>query len=109
MNCSVSRSLYGVFKSILVLGAATIAVAFVSDTLVSSITPLVTQFGWTQLFIGIIIVAIVGNAAEHTSAIQAAVRNHMDLAFNIAIGSATQIVMFVAPLLVLLSRCLAIQ
>ena len=93
-------------KSIMVLAIATVAVALVSDTLVSSITPLVTYFGWTQLFIGVIIIAIVGNAAEHTSAIQAALRNHMDLTLGITIGSATQIVMFVAPVLILLSLAL---
>jgi Ca2+:H+ antiporter len=97
---------WSIARSLLVLGAATIAVSFVSDTLVGSIPPLVTQFGWTQLFIGVVVVAIVGNAAEHTSAIQAAIRNHMDLALGITIGSATQIVMFVAPALVLISLLL---
>jgi Ca2+:H+ antiporter len=90
-------------RSLLVLTAATIAIALVSDTFVNSITNVVTTLGWTQLFIGVIVVAIVGNAAEHMSAIQAAVRNHMDLALGITIGSATQIVMFVAPILCLLS------
>ena len=97
---------WSITRSIVVLAAATIAVAFVSDTLVNSITPLITSFGFTQLFIGVIIVAIVGNAAEHVSAIQAALRNHMELAIGITIGSATQIVMFVAPVLVLLSLIL---
>ncbi len=92
-----------IIKSLAVLAAATIAVSFVSDTLVASIEPVVAYFGWTQLFIGIIIIAIVGNAAEHVSAIQAALRNHLDLTLSITIGSATQIVMFVAPLLVLAS------
>jgi Ca2+:H+ antiporter len=100
------RPANSVTKNILILAAATIAIAFVSDTLVGSITPLVTNFGWTQLFIGVIVVAIVGNAAEHVSAIQAALRNQMDLAIGITIGSATQIVMFVAPVLVLLSLVL---
>ena len=98
-----SAPTWSISKSLLVLGVATIAVALVSDTLVGSIEPIVTYFGWTQLFIGIIIIAIVGNAAEHTSAIQAALRDHMDLTLSITIGSATQIVMFVAPLLVLVS------
>ncbi len=97
---------WSIKKSIIVLGASTVAVSFVSDTLVTAITPLVTSFGWTQLFIGVIIVAIVGNAAEHVSAVRAALRNHMDLAIGITIGSATQIVMFVAPVLVLLSLIL---
>jgi Ca2+:H+ antiporter len=63
----------------------------------------VAYFGWTQLFIGIIVIAIVGNAAEHVSAIQAAFRNHLDLTLSITLGSATQIVMLVAPILVLAS------
>ena len=91
------------YKSLVVLGGATIAVSLLSDTLVGSIMPVVGYFGWTQLFIGIIIIAIVGNAAEHVSAIQAAMRNHLDLTLSITIGSATQIVMFVAPILVLTS------
>ncbi len=94
---------WSISKSIFILAAATIAVALVSDTLVNSITPLIASFGFTQLFIGVIIIAIVGNAAEHATAIQAAIKNHMELAIGITIGSATQIVMFVAPVLVLLS------
>jgi Ca2+:H+ antiporter len=98
---AIGMPVWGVARSILVLAIATIAVSFMSDLLVSSIPPLTATLGWTQLFIGVIVVAIVGNAAEHTSAIQAALRNHMDLALSITIGSATQIVMFVAPMLVL--------
>jgi Ca2+:H+ antiporter len=90
-------------KSVSVLLAATIAVAFVSDTLVASISPLVTEFGWTELFIGAIFIAIIGNVAEHSSAIRAAVKNKIGLSFSISIGSATQIVMFVLPVLVLIS------
>ncbi len=90
-------------KAALVLLFATIAVAVLSEILVDTITPVVEQFGWTQLFIGVIIVAIVGNVAEHLSAVTAAVRNKMDLAIQIAVGSATQVVLFVAPVLVLLS------
>jgi Ca2+:H+ antiporter len=55
------------------------------------------------LFVGVIIVAIIGNAAEHTSAITMAMKNKMDLAIQISVGSATQIVMFVMPVLVLVS------
>jgi Ca2+:H+ antiporter len=79
---------------------ATVAVAWVSDILVGSIQPVVTQFGWSQLFIGVIFLAIIGNAAENFSSILAARKNRMDLSLGIAIGSATQIAMFVAPVLV---------
>ncbi len=91
------------FKSLLILLAATLAVAWVSDILVGAIEPMVTRFGWTELFIGVIFVAIIGNAAEHFSAISMAIKNRMDLALQISIGSATQIAMFVAPVLVLVS------
>lgn len=90
-------------KSILILLFATLAVAWMSEILVGSIEPVVASFGWTQLFIGVIFIAIIGNAAEHTSAIVTAMKNRMDLALQISIGSTTQIAMFVAPFLVLIS------
>lgn len=90
-------------KSIIILLVSTVAVAWMSEILVGSIEPLVASLGWTELFIGVVVVAVVGNAAEHTSAITMAMKNKMDLALQISIGSATQIVMFVAPLLVLVS------
>jgi Ca2+:H+ antiporter len=70
---------------------------------VGSIEPVALRLGWTQLFIGVVVVALVGNAAEHTSAIVVAAKNQMDLTLQISIGSATQISMFVAPVLVLIS------
>lgn len=90
-------------KSIGILLIATLAVAWMSEILVGSIEPVVASFGWTELFIGVIFVAIIGNAAEHTSAIVTALKNRMDLSLQISIGSATQIAMFVAPALVLVS------
>lgn len=89
--------------SISVLLFATAAVAFVSDALVGTITPVVSVLGWSQMFIGITILSVVGNVAEHVTAIRVALKNNMDLAFQIAIGSATQVAMFMAPALVLLS------
>lgn len=94
---------WSIKKSISILLISTVAVAFMSEILVGSIEPIVASLGWTELFIGVIFVAIIGNAAEHTSAITMAVKNKMDLSLQIAIGSATQIVMFVAPALVLIS------
>jgi Ca2+:H+ antiporter len=90
-------------KSIIILFLSTIAVAWMSEILVGAIEPVVASLGWTELFIGVIFVAIIGNAAEHTSAITMALKNRMDLALQISIGSATQIAMFVAPFLVLVS------
>jgi Ca2+:H+ antiporter len=90
-------------KSIAILFLATLAAAWMSDILVKSIEPVALKLGWTQLFIGVVVVAIVGNAAEHTSAILMATKDQMDLALQISIGSATQIAMFAAPVLVLAS------
>jgi len=90
-------------KSIIILLAATLAVAWISEILVGSIEPIVKALGWTELFIGVIFVAVIGNAAEHTSAIVTALKNRMDLSLQVSIGSATQIAMFVAPVLVLTS------
>ena len=96
-------------KSIFILLIATIFVAIMSEILVGAIEPIVVTFGWTELFIGVIFVAIIGNAAEHVSAITVAVKNKMDLALQVSIGSATQIAMFVAPALVLVSLFLKQQ
>ncbi len=90
-------------KCIFILLIATISVAIMSEILVGAIEPLVVTFGWTELFIGVIFVAIIGNAAEHVSAITVAMKNKMDLALQISIGSSTQIALFVAPALVLIS------
>lgn len=90
-------------KCITILLLTTVVVAWVSEILVGSIEPIVASYGWTELFIGVIFVAIIGNAAEHTSSITMARKNRMDLALQISIGSATQIAMFVAPALVLIS------
>ncbi len=94
---------WSIGKSIFILLLSTVAVAFMSETLVGSIEPLVASFGWTELFIGVVFIAIIGNAAEHFSAITVAIKGKMDLALQISIGSATQIVMLVAPILVLIS------
>lgn len=88
-------------RAIVTLLACAAATGWVSDILVRSIMPLAASLGWSQLFIGVIFVAIVGNAAEHFSAVMVARKDRMDLALQIAIGSATQIVLVVAPLLVI--------
>jgi Ca2+:H+ antiporter len=89
-------------RAVVTLIAATLAVAWVSDILVGSVQPLVARLGWSQLFVGVIFVAVIGNAAEHFSAVFVARKDRMDLALQISIGSATQIVLVVAPVLVLL-------
>ncbi|KUP09030.1 cation transporter [Bacillus coahuilensis m2-6] len=94
---------WGRGKALIILLLATIAVAYVSENLVHTFEAVAESFGWSELFIGVIIVAIVGNAAEHASAIIMAYKNKMDIAVEIAVGSTLQIAMFVAPLLVLIS------
>lgn len=96
-------------KAIIVLFAATLIVAYVSENLVHTFEEVGQQFGWSELFIGVIIVAIVGNAAEHASALIMAMKNKMDVAVEIAIGSTLQIAMFVAPVLVLISLFMPTQ
>ncbi|AGK52252.1 calcium/proton exchanger [Bacillus sp. 1NLA3E] len=90
-------------KAMTILALATVAVAYVSENLVHTFETVAHSFGWTELFIGIIIVAIVGNAAEHASAVLMAFKNKMDIAVEIAVGSTLQVAMFVAPVLVLAS------
>lgn len=91
-------------KSIAVLTVATALIAWVSEMLVGSVEAAAHTFGMTNLFVGVIVVAVVGNAAEHSTAILMALKNRMDLSLGIAIGSSIQIALFVAPLLVLASR-----
>jgi Ca2+:H+ antiporter len=89
--------------SLIILGLSTVAVAYVSENLVHTFESVAERFGWSELFIGVIIVAIVGNAAEHASAIIFAYKNKMNIAVEIAVGSTLQIAMFVAPVLVFVS------
>ena len=89
------------------LVGATIGVAWMSELLVGSVAETARALGMSELFIGVVIVAIIGNAAEHYSAVVMAARNQMDVAISIAVGSSTQIALFVAPTLVFLSYLIA--
>ncbi len=90
-------------RAIWVLAGVTIAVAVMSEVLVGAIEPAAKQLGLTQVFVGVILVALVGNAAEHSTAVLVAMKNKMDLALGIAVGSSLQIALFVAPVLVFAS------
>ncbi len=90
-------------KAVLLLLIATTLIALLSEILVNSVEAARLSLGVTEVFIGIIIVAIIGNAAEHSAAVWMATRNKMDLSLGIAIGSSLQIALFVAPLLVFVS------
>ncbi len=89
--------------SILVLAIAGVLVGVMSEVLVGSISEASHAIGLSEFFIGVIVVAIVGNAAEHWVAVLVAKKDKMDLSVNIAIGSASQVALFVAPVLVLAS------
>jgi len=83
--------------------------ALVSELLVGSVSATAHDLGLSELFIGVVVVALVGNAAEHYSAVTMAMSDRMDAALAIAVGSSTQIALFVAPVLVLLSYVVAPQ
>jgi Ca2+:H+ antiporter len=90
-------------KSITILLVATGFVALISEFLVGAVEQARESLGFTEVFVGVIVVAIIGNAAEHSSAIQMAMRNKMDLSLSIALGSSLQIALFVAPVLIFAS------
>jgi Ca2+:H+ antiporter len=93
-------------KSLAVLAAATVVIAWLSEILVGAIEPSARELGLSNIFVGVFVVAVLGNAAEHATAITAAMKNRMDLSLSIAIGSSVQVALFVAPLLVLASLVL---
>ncbi|MGG3509652.1 calcium/proton exchanger [Paenibacillus sp. FSL W8-0187] len=90
-------------RSILYLVVATVMVAFVSEWLVGVLEPISHEYGLSELFIGAFLVAIIGNAAEHSAAIMLAMKNKIGAAVEIAVGSSLQIALFVAPVLVFIS------
>lgn len=92
--------------SVGVLVAATVAIAFLSEILVGAVEPVVAQLGVSEFFLGIILIPLVGNIAEHVVAVQMALKNKMELSLAISLGSSLQIALFVAPLLVFISLLL---
>jgi Ca2+:H+ antiporter len=94
---------WSVGRAALFLAISAIAVGVMSEILVGSISEASEDIGLSQFFVGVFVVAIVGNAAEHWVAVLVAAKDKMDLAVNIAIGSSAQIALFVAPILVLAS------
>ena len=96
-----TRSRWSLRRSIVTLAGAALLVAVASDILINSIEQASRDIGLSQFFMGVFVVAIVGNAAEHYVAVVAAAKDKMDLAVNIAIGSSAQIGLFLAPVVVL--------
>lgn len=90
-------------KSVFILVISTILIAIESEFLVNGIEPITKSLGWSGFFVGIILIPIIGNAAEHSTAIVMARKDKMDVSLEIAIGSSLQIILFVAPVLIFLS------
>lgn len=90
-------------RSILYLVIATVMTAFVSEWLVGTLETFTEDFGFSELFVGAFVVAIIGNAAEHSAAIMLAMKNKIGASVEIAVGSSLQIALFVAPVLIFIS------
>lgn len=102
-ECEVQEANWSKSKAIMWLAVSTVLIALESEYLVSGIETVTATLGWSEFFIGIIIIPIIGNAAEHFTAITMAMKDRMDLSLEIAVGSSTQIAMLVTPILVFLS------
>ena len=97
------RAEWSVRTAAVVLAATAAVVAVEAELLVGSLEPALKDLGLSKFFVGLILVPVIGNAAEHSSAVTFAVKDRMDVTLEIAIGSSTQIALFVAPLLVFIS------
>lgn len=93
-------------RSVIMLAVAAGLVGVESELLVSSLTPAITALHLPPIFVGLILIPVIGNAAEHASAVYFAAKDRLDLALEIAVGSSTQIALFVAPILVFISLAL---
>lgn len=94
---------WSVQRALGVMVLAVVGLAIMSEFLVGSLESVTATFGLTEFFVGIIVVPIIGNVAEHLVAVQVALKNQMDLSLSIALGSSLQIALFVAPVLVFIS------
>ena len=97
---------FGRIASLVLLVVSTAAVAFVSEAFVGAIEPLTEEFGISELFVGVILVPIVGNIAEHIVGVQIAYKNNMDFSMAISLGSSIQVALLVTPILVFLGPLL---
>ena len=97
---------FGRTASLVLLFVATAAVAYVSEAFVGAIEPLTEEYGISELFVGVIIVPIVGNIAEHVVGVQIAYKNDMDFSMGISLGSSIQVALLVTPILVFLGPLL---
>ncbi|MGH7165100.1 MAG: calcium/proton exchanger [Nitrospiraceae bacterium] len=106
LSSEAGHQTWGLGRAIGLLVAVTVGIAAMSECLVGAVQPAAERLGLTQVFVGVILVALVGNAAEHSTAVLVAMKNKMDLAFGIAVGSSLQVALFVAPVLVFASYLL---
>jgi len=97
------QAMWSVKTSLLVLVGATVLIVFLSEFLVGTVEAVGHSLGLSELFLGIILIPLVGNVAEHLVAVQTAYKNKMELSMAISLGSSMQIALFVAPLLALVS------
>ncbi len=97
---------WSVAQSIGVLSVATVLTAIGAEVIIGGLEPMLASFGWGELFTGVVVLAIIGNAAEHYSAVVAARQDQMTLSVEIAVGSSAQVALLVAPILVLVSFAL---
>lgn len=107
-NAKEQSNVWSLKVSILWLFISAALIAWMSEILVGSVSQAAENMGMSKVFVGVIIVAVVGNAAEHSTSIVMAVKNRLDLSISIALGSGIQIALFVTPLLVILSHLLPI-
>jgi len=96
-------AIWSVRKAVIILVAATLFVAWLSEILVSAVEPVTESLGITEFFLGVVLIPLVGNVPEHLVAVQSSWKNKMDLSLAISLGSSMQIALFVAPLLVFIS------
>jgi Ca2+:H+ antiporter len=98
-----ARHVWPLRTAIIVLVISTAGVAFLSELLVGAVEPVVTSLGISEFFLGIMLIPLIGNVAEHLVAVQVAAQNNMDLSVEISVASSLQIALFVAPVLVFIS------
>ncbi len=106
LSRSYNHSNWTVRTAVIILLLSTVGVAYMSELLVGAVEPVVASLGVSEFFLGIILIPIIGNVAEHLVAVRVAIRNQMDLSVEIAISSSLQIALFVAPVLVFISLVL---
>ncbi len=102
------HTVWGVPRAVTVLGLATVGVAVMSEILVHAVEPMTASLGIPEVFVGLIVIPIIGNAAEHATAIVVARKGKLDLALQIALGSSTQVALLIAPILVFTGAALGL-